>query len=262
MNVHMLNSLSMKNVGIVGGKAASLGELLQAKQRVPAGFVIGADAQTMSPALQKGILRVFDEMGLARVAVRSSGVEEDGHDRSWAGQFATLLNIDRSGLLAAVQACWASASSIRAQAYGKAARLAVLVQHMVQGDVSGVAFSADPVTGNKGHIVVEAVHGLCEPLVSGTATPDHFVLEKSGSTIIESEIAEKPTMLAFRDGQTKKIAVPLHLQNKPALGLKQLQAIAALARSVEAHYGFAVDIEWTYEGNTLYVLQARPITTL
>ncbi len=262
MGVHPLHTLTMRDVHRVGGKAASLGELLQSKQRVPHGFVVTARAQTLSPTLEQSILRMFDALQLERVAVRSSGVEEDGHGKSWAGQFVTLLNVNRGELLAAVQTCWDSAASERARAYGQPQKLAVLVQHMIESEVSGVAFSANPVTGNQEHMVIEAVYGLCEPLVSGTATPDHFVLHKSNTEMLESDIAEKRTMLAYKDGKNRELPVEGNRQTKAALSYAQLCEIAALIREVEAHYGFPVDIEWTYEGSKLYLLQARPITTL
>lgn len=262
MGVQALHTLTMADIRRVGGKAASLGELLQTKQRVPRGFVVTADEQTVSPVLQNQILRMFDDLGLQRVAVRSSGVEEDGTDKSWAGQFATLLNVDRTGLIDAIKACRASGQTARAKAYGKAARLAVLIQHMVQSDVAGVAFSAHPVTGNPDHIVIEAVYGLCEPLVSGTATPDHFVLHKHSAIVLGTDIAKKPTMLRWKNGQNQLLAVDTARQHQPAIDDQQLAQIAGLARMVENHYGFPVDIEWTYENNVLYLLQARPITTL
>jgi len=262
MGIRKLDEVNMRYAGEVGGKAASLGEMLQAGQRAPQGFVITADEQAMTPALQKDILQLFDDLQLDLVAVRSSGTREDGHSKSWAGQFTTFLNVNRGGLIAAIKTCWDSAKSARAEAYGRPANLAVLVQQMIQSDTAGVAFSINPVTGNQNQVVIEAVYGLCEPLVGGTATPDHYVVDKSSGGLVEQDIAEKTTRLALYHGKNKTLDVAAELQNEPALNDAQLRELSALARAIEHHYHFPVDIEWTFQDNRLYLLQARPITTV
>lgn len=260
--IRILDAVSMRDVAAVGGKAASLGELLQAGFRVCKGFIVTADETRLTPKLTAQIYEAFDQLGLTRVAVRSSGVSEDAKDQSWAGQFATFLHVDRDGLLQAIQACWDSAKADRVQAYGKPAALAVLVQQMVHSDTSGVAFSVNPITANQTEVMIEAVYGLCETLVQGIATPDNYLLTKSDGRLVEQGIATKTTQLTYAQGQTVEQPVEPSKQNLPALAPKQLTEIVALVRRIEQHYGFPVDIEWSYQDAQLYLLQARPITTM
>jgi rifampicin phosphotransferase len=211
------------------------------------------------------ILRAYDELELGNVAVRSSGVGEDGNEQSWAGQFETLLHVQRDNLLEAIQACIDSATSARAQAYagGEAIKLAVLVQQMVHSDAAGVAFSANPVTGNRAQVIIEAVYGLGEQLVQGTATPDMYIVGKDSGMIVGQDITHKPTFLTYHKGATVEADVPIHKQNESALSLRQLGEITELVKQVETHYDRPIDIEWAYgPDGKLYLLQARPITTL
>lgn len=266
MHVRTLSDVTRAHTPEVGGKAASLGELLRAKHRVPNGFVVTTHTeQRLTPAVSKDILKHFDNLGAKRVAVRSSGVNEDGQARSWAGQFATFLHIDREGLLDAVRACWVSADAARVAAYANGTALggmAVLVQQMVDSDIAGVAFSIHPITGNDSQVMIEAVYGLGELLVQGLATPDNYVTDKATGKLLEATVAEKMTMLTYQNGHTIEIGVEDERQNQSTLSAKQLTELTRLVRDIEKHYGFPVDIEWAYEGNQLYLLQARPITTL
>jgi phosphoenolpyruvate synthase/pyruvate phosphate dikinase len=264
MSVHFLHTIRATHVAQAGGKAASLGELLHAGHPVPPAFVVTTDEHQLSPTLSAAILAAFDELGTQRVAVRSSGVGEDGQDQSWAGQFATLLHVERDSLLPAIQACWDSTNTARVAAYadGESLKLAVLVQQMVDSDVAGVAFSANPITGNNNEMIIEAVYGLGELLVQGTVTPDNFLLDKQTGKVIDQDIAEKTILLAYRNNRMAEQEVPIHLQRSPALSRRQLAELATLTCEVELYYGYPVDIEWAFEAGKLYLLQARPITTL
>jgi phosphoenolpyruvate synthase/pyruvate phosphate dikinase len=264
MSVRHLHSIRASHISSVGGKAASLGEMLAAGHPVPPAFVITADEAVLSPALSMDILKAYEVLGSRHVAVRSSGVGEDGQEQSWAGQFATVLHVDRDGLLDAVRECWESANNLRVAhyAHGLTLDLAVLVQHMVHSDVSGVAFSVNPITGNRSEIIVEAVYGLGELLVQGIATPDNFLLHKDTGEVIAQDIAPKEAKLAYAGDSITEIPITAELQNVPALTPGQLQEIAQLACKIEAYYDYPVDIEWAYENGQLYLLQARPITTL
>lgn len=260
MSVRYLSDIRAGDVPVAGGKAASLGELMFVGHQVPEGFVVLAGGSIFHDEL----LRAYDDLELENVAVRSSGIGEDSKEQSWAGQFATLLHVTRGELCQAVQACIDSAQSARAKAYAAGAQfdIAVLVQQMIHSDVAGVAFSANPVTGNRDEIVIEAVYGLGELLVQGTITPDSFVTDKQGE-LLDADITTKPIFLTYDGGATIEAAVPSHKQDEPALGRRQLKEIAKVVSAIEDHYGFPVDVEWAY-GSTgqLYVLQARPITTL
>lgn len=227
-------------VSLVGGKGASLCVLTKAGFAVPPGFIITDPA---SP----DILAAFALLKTSHVAVRSSATVEDGAQAAWAGQFVTLLNIAETSLLRCVKECFDSATSARAVAYAaqhsvtpEAIRMAVIVQTMVDGDFSGVAFSAHPVTQDRNTIVIEVIRGQGEALVSGHVTPDTIVIEKSSGEIIEQHLAD---------------ATPL-------LNTAQHGLIVDAVRNIASLYGYPVDVEWTMKDGTLFILQARPITTL
>jgi len=229
-----------------GGKAASLARLIQAGFRVPQGFVITTGSEMkMNSKLEAQILDQFDKMEAEKVAVRSSAVAEDGKNDAWAGQFDTFLNIKRHDLIKTIKKCWGSAGSERAKAYAKnkgikSGAVAVIVQEMVPSEVAGVAFSVHPVTQNEQDVVIEAVRGLGEKLVSGTATPDTYVINKE-SLDIETDRAAS---------------------NQPILNKTELTEITRQIVKIEELYGLPVDVEWAFAKNMLYILQSRPITTL
>lgn len=233
------------DIPLVGGKAASLARLMQARFNVPAGFVVTTAAQNLNDELKRDILSAFDNLGTKYVAVRSSAVAEDGAKDAWAGQMDTFLNVNKDGLVEAIQKCWNSAGSSRAKAYAqqrdlRTGRLAVVVQEMVHGSVSGVAFSVHPVTKNNNHLVIEAVRGLADSLVSGTATPDNYIIDKQSHKTIEKTFKETNSLLDE----------------------KQLNELSNTIIKLETYFGFAVDVEWTYANDRLFILQSRPITTL
>lgn len=216
---------------IVGGKAVNLLKL-QKEFRVPEFFVITPD-EKLDDVPEK-----FDKLGAKRVAVRSSAVNEDSKDAAWAGQLETVLNVERNRLLNAIKACRNSTNSEHAKAYAathnvESGGVAVMVQKMIQSRVSGVAFSKHPVTG-EAKVVVEAVKGLGEQLVSGQVTPDTYI----------------------EGGEQNLVG------NEAILAEQELAEIIELTKKVENFFNYPVDIEWAYEGDMLYLLQARPITTV
>jgi len=236
----------VESVGLIGGKARALSQLINSGFNVPPGFVItAASLQQMSPELEKAVLESFDDLAAKLVAVRSSAAAEDGKNDAWAGQMDTFLNIDRAYLLNAVKKCWDSANSARAKAYAKqknlaAGGVAVVVQAMVQGEVSGVAFSVHPVTQNPNHMIIEAVPGLAESLVSGETTPDNYVIDKRTGKTLENHLAGVEKLLSD----------------------KQIRQVAKTVGQLEHYFGFPIDVEWTFAGSQLFILQSRPITTL
>jgi phosphohistidine swiveling domain-containing protein len=177
------------------------------------------------------------------LAVRSSGVEEDLASTSYAGLYTTVLNVTgESGLLDAVRQCWASAFSDLVRSYrtksgGESPQLAVLVQPMVEATAAGVAFTADPVTGERDVVLVEAVRGLGERLVSGAASPDEWVMQGDS---------------AYRRTTTGEDAIDAGVAT----------AVATLARQVEQYFGGPQDLEWALADGDVVLLQARPVTTL
>jgi len=240
-----LTELTMDDVAVVGGKAAALGEMLRAGFAVPPGFVLTTAAQDEGEAT--ALRSAFASLGTRWVAVRSSATAEDAPGASWAGQFDSFLQVTEDDLLDRVRACRASLHSERAAAYRRAkgidvgeVAMAVIVQAMVGGEVSGIAFSVHPVTGDTGQIVIEAGPGTGEAYVSGAVTPDHYVVAKDGEIV---------QIIPAEDGVR-------------ALDDFRILELAAIVRRIEMHAGHPCDIEWTFGDGVFSVLQRRPITTL
>ncbi len=207
----------------------------------------------------------------APVAVRSSASDEDGAQHSFAGQLDSFLFVAAADVPAKVAAVWRSGFGERLLAYRKEHNLGptprpptVLVQRMVQADVAGVAFGADPVSGRRRLAVVSAVYGLGTALVSGDADADTYHVDADGA-IVERAIADK--RLAHRacpgSGEgVEPVPVPDDQAKRPALSDSQVQAVAELVRRTGRHFGRPQDIEWAIEAGQVYLLQSRPITSL
>ncbi|HEX6345803.1 PEP/pyruvate-binding domain-containing protein [Umezawaea sp.] len=250
-----LDTVGLADVGDVGRKSAVLGELRAAGLPVPEGYVLPAEVldrllasgRTDALELPGDVVEELDALALrlggTAVAVRSSAVEEDLPGVSYAGQYETVLDVAGAGdLIAAVRTCWASAFSDRVATYqgtralGAGRRIGVLIQHMVPAEAAGVAFSANPVTGDRNEVLVSAVRGLGDRLVSGQSTPDEW---------------------SVRDG----VAV-LASGAERAITAEQAALVADLAQRIELRFGAPQDVEWAIADGTLWLLQARPITAL
>lgn len=223
-----------------GGKAAGLARLRRLGLPVPPGYVIAGASGVSDSATAR-----FDEMaaaGWTPVAVRSSAVGEDGDDRSFAGQYDTVLGVDSvDDFVAAVRACADSVHSRRASSYSGngAATMNVVVQRMVDARAAGVVFTADPVSGRRDLTVIDVVSGLGEALVDGTVAPDHVVLDADGTAVVNETVAA------------------------PVLSPVEIAAIQSGARRAEQEWGRPMDLEWAIDkSGELWWLQARPITTL
>jgi len=267
--VRRLTELSAKDIDVAGGKGANLGELVRAGFPVPDGFVLTTDAYslaataagidprdptgarsrlvdaTMPVVIANAVREAYRAIGAGRVAVRSSATAEDLPDASFAGQQDTILDVEGDdAVLDAVRRCWASLFNDRAVAYRAtrgvdedAVRLAVVVQRMVEADVAGVLFTADPLTGTRGRAAINAVRGLGEQLVSGAVNPDYFLVDTRHTRVLERHGA--------------------------VLDDARLLELAALGARVESHFGRPQDIEWAIDPNTtLWLVQSRDITTL
>jgi phosphoenolpyruvate synthase/pyruvate phosphate dikinase len=261
MNETVINLAEAKDLKSVGGKALALGILLRAGFSVPDGFVITPTGVSS----EDEVLKAFDNLSSQYVAVRSSGVAEDSGDAAWAGQFETFVNVARDNLLEKIKQCQLSGHSQRAQSYAQQKGLttgtvAVIVQQMIQGDKSGIAFSVNPVTKNADEIVIEAGLGLNEAVVSGEITPDTYTVSKSSGNILQKHIGNQTKKLILGENGNQWEVVANGTQQKLEDG--EIQEVASLAQKLESHFGFPVDIEWTFEGGGLYILQSRPITTL
>lgn len=247
--IKTFDQISKNDVAEVGGKGASLGEMINSGFPVPSGFVITTDAynKIITPDLEKEIIKAFKNLKTKKVAVRSSGIAEDSKTSSWAGQLESYLNIERKDLIGKVKECWRSIISERARAYAADKNLgeeqltvAVVVQKMVDSQISGVTFTANPVTNNLNEIMIESGFGLGESLVGGMITPDNFIVNK----------------------KTLKIKSKM-IQDKPSLSDKQVNGLVKLCLQIENHYKAPQDIEWAIDNaGKIWILQSRPITTL
>ncbi|MGP3708787.1 phosphoenolpyruvate synthase [Gordonia paraffinivorans] len=204
------------------------------------------------------------------VAVRSSAIGEDGKDASFAGMNASFTNIgDQDQLLDAVVRCWASLYSPRVITYraqkGLTAEplMAVVVQQMVESVVAGIVFTADPVTGNVDHLVVEAVEGLGEAVVSGAVTPDTFVVDKADCSILSTSLGNQEfRIVRGSDGHDHREPVAAG-RDAPVVTPETVETIARMALDAERHYGRPQDMEWAIDSaGRIWIVQSRPITTL
>jgi pyruvate,water dikinase len=202
-----------------------------------------------------------------RIAMRSSAVGEDGA-ASFAGQYSTVLNVTRDGLLDAFKRVVASKYSPRAISYRQLLGLddedtpmCVIGLAMIDAHASGVMYTLDPATGNAAQLKISSLWGLGEQLVGGDATPDAFLVDKASGTVIERHIAKKAARLvALADGGTRLEETGADEQTHPSLSDQALRQLCAGAQHIEAHYRTAQDIEWAIDADErLFFLQARPL---
>ncbi len=215
------------------------------------------------------ILEQFKKLGSEFVAVRSSATAEDGADHAWAGQLDSFLNTTEENLLQKVQYCWASLFTPRAIFYRFEKGLhttqisvAVVVQKMVQSEVSGIAFSVHPITEDYNQLIIEAGFGLGEAIVSGSITPDSYVVEKEPRNIIDVNISEQSRGLFRAETGNEWKTLEKSVGGQQKISNTQILDLSEIIVLIEKHYGFPCDIEWAFEKNTFYIVQSRPITTL
>lgn len=258
------NALTNVIADAVDGIAAGDAEPLEAASaQIRAAFSTGK-----MPAETESAIRAA-YVGLGAVAVRSSATAEDLPDLSFAGQQDTYLNvIGADALLTAVIGCWSSLWTARAIGYRlrnqiaqDEAALAVVVQQMVQSDVSGVLFSANPLTGLRSESVIDATLGLGEALVSGQVEPDHYVVDTVSGEIVGKTIGEKKISTRGKTGGGVE-TIQEHAEARQALTDAQIHQLTALGQNVQKEYGSPQDIEWAFADGKLYLLQARAITSL
>src|SRR5829696_1660094 len=218
--------------------------------------------------LVEAITRAYRELGngaSVAVAVRSSATAEDLPYASFAGQQETYLNVvGADNVLDAVRRCWTSLWTDRAVSYRasngidhRSVRLAVVVQRMVEAEVAGILFTANPLTGRRRQTVIDAAPGLGDAVVSGTVNPDHFVVNTPTGEITERRLGDKPTAVRAAAGSGTQRAELTGDENEASLNDAQIRALANLGAQVEAYYGEPQDTEWAIdvEGRT-WLLQA------
>ncbi|PSP81563.1 phosphoenolpyruvate synthase [Halobacteriales archaeon QS_1_68_20] len=220
--------------------------------------------------LREEILAAYDDLDQEFVAVRSSATAEDLPDASFAGQQETFLNVTREDLLDRVRRCWASLFTQRAIYYRNeqgfddaAVDIAVVVQGMVDAETSGVMFTSHPSTGDP-EVIVEAAWGLGEAVVSGSVSPDNYVIDRETGDLEEVTVADKKVM-HVRDpdtGETVEREVPEDRRERRVLDDEILGDLVELGERVESHYGTPQDVEWAAVDGEVFMLQSRPITTI
>ncbi|HEU4996297.1 MAG TPA: PEP/pyruvate-binding domain-containing protein [Gemmatimonadaceae bacterium] len=272
--------------GLLGGKAVNLDRLTRLGHQVPPFFVVttaafraagASGASTLPAGLREQIAAAHVEIIPAGeyVAVRSSAVGEDAAGESFAGIHDSFLYVrGPDAVLDAIRRVWASVASERAVAYrtskgiaSDGVTIAVVVQRMVDAVVSGVAFTADPTTGDVHKTVVSALYGLGEGLVSGGLDADLFSIDKSSPAREASrQIAEKTERFVFDSAKRAGVAreaVPAESVTRASLTDAQVQQVADVAHQIERAYGTPQDIEFALDrAGTLWILQSRPITTV
>jgi len=216
------------------------------------------------------ISKEFKKLRAKFVAVRSSATAEDSSIASWAGELETYLNTTEKTLLQNVKRCWSSLFTPRAIFYryeknlvDQKVHVAVVVQKMVQSEISGICFTVHPVTKDKNQMVIEAGWGLGEAIVSGQITPDTYVVDKRDFSISDINVSEQKRMLVKKAGfGIEWKPVPKSRADKQVLNGSHIVELSKLCAKIERHYKYPQDIEWAYEGGKFYITQSRPITTL
>ena len=231
----------------------------------------------LPPDLSEAIMNAHSQLMEARsaetvCAVRSSATAEDLGDASFAGQHETYYYVQAEQLPTMVKHCWSSLFSPEAVSYRSTqgmdhadVLMAVVVQEMIPSEVSGVTFTANPVTGSREEIVTESSWGMGAAIVDGRVTPDHYLFERKGLRLKEKRIAEKKFMVPPRlseDAVTRLHEVPHGMRHKETLSEEQARIIAGLAIRAEEHFGNPQDIEWALFDGSFYMLQSRPITIM
>ncbi len=203
-------------------------------------------------------------------AVRSSATAEDLEGASFAGLQETYLNVTGTDqILTAVKKCWGSLFTPRVLVYRQKkgfdhanVRLAVLVQKMVDSVVSGILFTRDPNTGEN-HMIVEAGFGLGEAIVGGEVTPDHYVVDGVSLKVVHKQLSEQKIRIVRADGGgNRREEVPAAERRAQKLPDHRLSQLVSLARLIESHYRRPMDVEWCGDAESLYIVQARPVTTI
>lgn len=269
----MIETIDFDNSADVEEKAAKIREMVKSSE-IPEDLqeAIVLNYEKLSkgevPGGSSNLFRIQEPIF---VAVRSSATAEDLADTSFAGQQETFLNMKgKDQVLEAVKKCWASLYTGRSIYYRHKNKIsedtiliAVVVQKMMNSEKSGVMFTANPLTNNKQELVIEAVFGLGEGIVSGSIEPDHFVIDKEKEEVKEKRIGHKKIAYT-RDSNGKTIIKELHeaFLEKEVLYTHELKQLIKMGKKIEEHYDFPQDIEFAFESGNLYIVQSRPITTL
>jgi len=289
-----LDDIGADDRALVGAKAYTLAQLRHEGYPVPEGFCVTAQAM-MRFAAENGVTdyqhapqadelvypadlsQAIEEayywlLRNGAVAVRSSALAEDGEQSSYAGQFDTVLNVKGlEALLEAIKTCWLSQFRERVSEYAskrghsndEVQRIAVLVQRQVQADAAGVLFTLNPSNGDEDEMVLEAVRGLGACLVDGRETPERYIVDSLSGELRQFEKGRQRRMLvAAPGGGVISEPVPDEVSGSRVLTDELALALTRLGENVHGFFGYPQDIEWALEGSEVYLLQARPVTSI
>jgi pyruvate,water dikinase len=251
-----------------GGKGKNLFFILQQGLRVPPFVVLNPNGNSPKNIDQVTLEWLKESLNFPEfVAVRSSAVEEDGANFSFAGQFTSELFVPWGDIDKAIKKVWDSKSNSQIATYcaehkiPEPNNLAIIIQAMVESEVSGVAFGINPLTGNRNEVVISSLFGLGEGLVGGELNADTYLV---GDGITTQKIAQKSESFVFNTlgAGTKRIPLPSIQQSQSSLNEQQIAEVAKVVQDLGKTLGKAQDIEFAYNGGQLFVLQTRPITGL
>ncbi len=250
--LNLINSCSLENEKNIDLYSNKIIELIETSR--------------ISDKVKNEILNKFEELNLKDVAVRSSATSEDGKTSAWAGQLESYLNIQKQDIEKYIKKCWASLFSKRAIFYRLKKQektdilVSVIVQQMIQSEESGIAFSINPIDNNNEKIVIEAVKGLGETIVSGMVNPDTYQIDKKTMEIVDKKIGNQTKKIVCEEN--KNVTKNVIDGNIQKLSNEKIIKIAEKIKNIEKFYGFPIDVEWSIENNYIYILQCRPITTI
>jgi pyruvate,water dikinase len=254
---------------VFGSKAVGLGDAARGGLPLPPGVALSGEiVEAVAAGEERAIKKVEKSVRPLRgpLAVRSSAVDEDGAEASFAGQHLTLLNVlSAEGISDALREIWWSANSDSAITYRQRVGLfnrpsvGVVVQSLLDPESAGVMFTQNPVTGADERMI-EASWGLGEAVVAGLVIPDNYRVDRSGEVLERRPGVKQIAIRTLPDGGTIEEQVPSELVEQPCLDDGQLERLNQLAGRCEEVYGPARDIEWAFAGGELYLLQCRAVT--
>jgi pyruvate,water dikinase len=263
LNFHNLNTFIKNSFDSLNHGESSIEDISNA-------FISVFNNNEIPEDIAKEIQSQYALLGAELVAVRSSATAEDNANRSWAGQLESYLNVSADNLLLSVKKCWASLYSQRAISYylnekdnTDAVQVAVVIQAMVNPQISGIAFSVNPVNEDYDEIIIEAAFGLGEAIVQGEITPDHYCINKTTFAIVDIfPSTQERGIYRLEDGTTGWKNIEKEKGEQQKLNKLEIAELAKMIITIEKIAGFPCDIEWTYYNGRFNFVQCRPITTL
>ncbi len=223
---------------------------------------------SISESFREEVFKVYDDLNLSKVAVRSSALMEDSSANSCAGCLETFLNVSKNELIKNIVNCWKSLFSLRSLYYLKSKNIqsqdlimSVVIQKMAEPRVAGVCFTRNPVTSNPHEILIEAGIGLGEVVVNGSITPDRYIVDENFNILL-IEVGKQDTMISTNSDGIVNEKCTFEESASQKLPDKHIIELSRIAKDIEKANGMPMDIEWALTEVGLIILQARPITTL